>query len=53
MADNLWFIAVALGPVLLGGAIVFAMMRRRRFSQDEIEERRAANHDLYDRPQSR
>jgi hypothetical protein len=47
MADILWFIAVAGGPILLGGAILFATMRSRRLSAGEKRERSEAVHDLY------
>jgi cytochrome c-type biogenesis protein CcmH/NrfF len=51
--DNLWFIAVAIGPVLLGGAVVYAMMRRRRLSRPEEARQDKAVSDLYDKPATR
>lgn len=53
MADNLWFVVVALGPIVLGGAIVFAVTRRRKLSAQEKQAREGANQELYDRPASR
>lgn len=50
MINNIWFFAVALGPVLLGAALVYAMMRRRRLSQDEKSRQTGAVRDLYDKP---
>jgi cytochrome c-type biogenesis protein CcmH/NrfF len=51
--DNLWFVAVAIGPVLLGGAVVYAMMRRRRLSQSEVTQQDQAVRDLYEKPAPR
>ena len=51
MADNLWLILVALGPVLLGGAIAYAMLRRRRLSGVEKVRQQEAVETLYDKPQ--
>jgi cytochrome c-type biogenesis protein CcmH/NrfF len=53
MIDNIWFFAVALGPVLLGAAIVYAMMRRRRLSRVEEARQKSATRDLYDKPMAR
>ncbi|MGE6739428.1 hypothetical protein ACQKGC_04035 [Allorhizobium pseudoryzae] len=53
MIDNLWFIAVALGPVLLGAAFVYAMMRRRRLTRSEEVGQDAAIQDLYEKPSRR
>lgn len=53
MVTNLWFIAVALGPVLLGGAIIFAITRRRQRSAQEQHARKQANRELYERPNTR
>jgi len=51
--DKFWLFAVAVGPVLLGCAIVFAMMRRRRLSEREKNAQIAAIADLYDKPTTR
>jgi cytochrome c-type biogenesis protein CcmH/NrfF len=51
--DNLWFVAVAIGPVLLGGAMIYAMMRRRRLSRAEETEQDQAVRELYDKPTPR
>ncbi|MBT9369113.1 hypothetical protein [Rhizobium sp. CSW-27] len=53
MSTELWFFAVAIGPVLLGGAIVYALMRRRRINPVEDMRREEAVRDLYDKPGSR
>jgi hypothetical protein len=52
MADNLWFILVALGPVILGGAIAYALMKRRRLTGAEKAQQHEAVERLYDKPQS-
>lgn len=51
MADKIWFIVVALGPVLLGCAIAFALMRRRRLNTAEVVEQNKAVERLYDKPE--
>jgi NADH:ubiquinone oxidoreductase subunit K len=53
MIDTIWFLAVALGPVLIGAAIVYAMMRRRRLSRVEEVQQTRATRDLYDKPMAR
>lgn len=45
--DYLWLIVVMLGPILLGGAIVFAVMRQRRLSGRERSNQDAATRELY------
>lgn len=50
MADNFWFIVVALGPVLLGGAIFYALLRRRRLTPGEERRQEEAVERLYDKP---
>lgn len=49
MADNLWFLIVALGPVLLGCAIVYALMQRRRLSSEEKHQQSEAIDRLYEK----
>lgn len=51
MADKIWFVVVALGPVLLGCAIAYALMRRRRLSTSEVVEQKEATERLYDKPE--
>ncbi|MCY1665978.1 hypothetical protein [Rhizobium sp. SL86] len=53
MIDNLWFVAVAIGPVLLGAAFIYAMMRRRRLTRPEELRQDAAIQDLYEKPSRR
>ncbi|MGK9053892.1 hypothetical protein QTA58_14125 [Neorhizobium sp. CSC1952] len=50
MADNFWFMVVALGPILLGGAIAYALLQRRRLSPGEERRQEKAVEDLYDKP---
>lgn len=51
MADNFWFFLVAIGPVILAGAIVYALLRRRRLSAGEEAAQQTAMERLYDKPQ--
>ncbi len=53
MTNNLWFFAVAVGPVLLGCAVVYAMMQQRRQSQAEERQSDRAVQDLYEKPTRR
>ncbi len=48
IADYLWLIAVAAGPIILGGAILYALMRSRRLSPAERQDRHAAMQKLYE-----
>lgn len=47
MADIFWFIAVAGGPIILGGAILYATLRSRRLTRAEKQDRSEAIQDLY------
>jgi hypothetical protein len=47
MIDYFWLSVVMLGPVLLGGAIVYAIMRQRRLSGSERRASDAATRELY------
>lgn len=49
MANSLWFLVIAIGPILLGGAIAFALMRRRRLSAGEKRRQKQAVERLYDK----
>lgn len=42
-----WLAVVLLGPLLLGGAIVYAILRQRRLSARERINSDAATHELY------
>ncbi|AJY47281.1 hypothetical protein [Martelella endophytica] len=44
----LWLFAVAVGPVLLGGAIAYGKYRERRYSRRERAESDASIERLYD-----
>lgn len=48
MENLLWFFAVAIGPFLLGAAIVFALMRQRRLSRGEKVAQNEKIAELYD-----
>ncbi|MCB1425240.1 MAG: hypothetical protein R3D65_03910 [Zhengella sp.] len=50
LSNYLWFVAVALGPVLLGAVFIFVMMKRRRLSRNERAKQERKVHDLYDGP---
>jgi hypothetical protein len=50
MEDKLWFVIVALGPVLLGAALVYAMRHRRRLSKAEKIRQEEAVEQLYEKP---
>ncbi len=50
MADNIWFILVALGPVVLAAVIAYALLRRRRLSTGEQRAQDEAVERLYDKP---
>ena len=51
MADKLWFVIVALGPVLLGIVIAYGLMRRRRLGAAEKIRQEEAVERLYDKPE--
>ena len=50
MADNFWFIVVAVGPILLGAAIAYALLQRRRLTAKEKRQQEEAIEELYDKP---
>ncbi len=50
MADNFWFVVVALGPILLGGAVAYALLQRRRLTGSEEIKQEEAIERLYDKP---
>ena len=45
--DVLWFIVVAIGPVILAAAIIYAVMRRRRLTLAERLDQKRATDELY------
>jgi hypothetical protein len=49
MINYFWLFVVLLGPVLLGGAIFFAIMRQRRLSGRERLNQDAATRELYEK----
>ncbi|MDQ0455574.1 hypothetical protein [Rhizobium paknamense] len=49
MADIIWFVAVAIGPLMLGGAIAYGLLSRRDLSKDERKQQRRSIRDLYNK----
>lgn len=47
MADIFLFLAVAGGPILLGSVIVYAILRNRRLTPGERQQRSEAVDELY------
>lgn len=47
MINYFWLAVVMLGPVLLGGAIFYAIVRQRRLSRGERVNSDAAARELY------
>lgn len=47
MADYLWLFAVAGGPIILAGAILYALLRQRRLSKGEKDAQTRATRELY------
>lgn len=47
MTNYLWLAVVMLGPVLLGGAILYSITRQRRLTRRERMNSDAATHELY------
>jgi len=47
IANILWFLTVALGPVLIAAAMGYVLLRRRRLSRRELAESDEATHELY------
>lgn len=48
MADLMWLIVVAGGPLLLGGVIAYALLRQRKLSGREKQEQTRQVEKLYD-----
>lgn len=47
MADLLWFVTVAIGPVILVILFAYALIRRRRLSTREREAQKEGTERLY------
>lgn len=47
MAEYMWFLTVAGGPLILGIIIAFALLRRRRLSRREQQKQNQATRELY------
>lgn len=48
MEDLFWFLVVAVGPFLLGAAIVFVLTRQRRLSRKEKLAQKKGIAEVYD-----
>ena len=46
--NNLWLFILVGGPLLIGAALAYALMKRRHETPPERAERRKAVEDLYD-----
>ncbi len=51
MADKIWFIIVALGPLLLGAAIAYSILKKRRLTASEKVAQKEAVEQLYNKPE--
>ena len=51
--EFMWLVAVALGPLILGGIIAYALLSRRRLSAREQIRRDDATDKLYTNEQGR
>ena len=47
MTGSFWGLLTILGPLLLGAALAFALLRNRRSTQGEVDRTERATHDLY------
>ncbi|MBB4066806.1 hypothetical protein [Gellertiella hungarica] len=47
ISDYLWFFAVAIGPVILGAVILYAVLRNRRLTPGERVARSEAVREMY------
>lgn len=47
LSDYLWFLVVAIGPVLLAFAMIYALLRRRRLSREEKDRQDKATREVY------
>ncbi|TPP07355.1 hypothetical protein FJQ55_15355 [Rhizobium glycinendophyticum] len=52
MSNFLWLVAVMIGPLLLGGAIVYGLMRQRRLTPNEMKRSDMATRELYERDEA-
>ncbi|QGG92305.1 hypothetical protein GH983_18325 [Agrobacterium sp. MA01] len=49
MINYLWLFVVMLGPILLGAAVFYAIMRQRRLTGRERVNQDAATRELYEK----
>lgn len=47
MPENFWFFVVAIGPLLLGAAVAYALLRHRSLTTREKQLQHEATQDLY------
>lgn len=47
MSGGFWSLLTVLGPLILGGVIIWAIMKNRKEPQREIDRTERATHDLY------
>lgn len=52
MINYLWLFVVALGPILLGGAVFYAIRRQRRLTHSERINQDAATRTLYEKDET-
>lgn len=52
MINYLWMFVVALGPLLLGGAVFYAIIRQRRLTRRERINQDAATRELYEKDET-
>ena len=49
MINYLWLFVVMLGPILLGAAVFYSIMRQRRLTKRERIDQDAATRELYEK----
>lgn len=49
MIDYLWLFAVVAGPLILGGVLVYALLRQRRLTDGEERAQTEATRELFDK----
>ncbi|MCR4264668.1 hypothetical protein [Nitratireductor sp. ZSWI3] len=47
LSDYLWVLAVSVGPLILGLALIYALVKKRRLSPDERRRQDRAVRKLY------
>lgn len=49
MIDYLWLFAVIAGPLILGGVLVYALLRQRRLTGGEERAQTQATREMFDK----